>query len=180
MKNLEEHYRSLDLDNAIPPAGHQARFMERLENAEPGATSASQSSLPWYGKLALAASVILVFGLGMGMLTSDPMQDTLAQVAPQMQWTQDFFVTSIEDDLAALGSMSTHPGTPRLITDGQKQLDRLEQDYNKLTGLLKSRGYNPEVVSAIFENYNQRKAVLVAVQEQIEELNNISYASTTI
>jgi hypothetical protein len=169
--NLEQYFdKNKDLfDIYEPNEGHMERFRARLEN--PGKQESGRSSLSYY-VMAIAASVLLVFGYWLGNFNSNKGAE-LADVSPQMEETQNFYVASIRSEMEKISGKRTEENT-KIIDDAFKQLDILENNYQKLTLELKESGADKRVIHAMITNFQNRLFVLENLMDQLEELENMA------
>ena len=172
MKTNLEHYFEKNkgsFDVYEPNVGHFERFRARLED-EKGSTG-ERSSFSYY-VMAIAASVLLVFGYWLGNFNSNQGIE-LAEVSPQMEETQNFYVASIRKEMEKISGKRTAENT-KIIDDAFKQLEILETNYQKLTLELKESGADKRVIHAMITNFQNRLFVLENLMDQLEELENMA------
>ena len=171
--NLEDYFKKNKekFDFAEPNMGHFERFQNRLEGDSQ--KSEKKGGTPWY-ILAVAASVLLFFGYWMGNYNqNDPNRGLeLAEISPQMEETQNFYVATIQKEVEEIRSMQT-PSNQRIIDDAFKQLELLETNYQKLTLELKESNADKRVIYAMITNFQSRLLVLQNLMDQLEEFNEL-------
>ena len=169
--NLEQYFDKNKglFDVYEPNEGHMERFRARLENT--GKQENGRSSLSYY-VMAIAASVLLVFGYWLGNFNSNKGVE-LADVSPQMEETQNFYVATIRTEMEKISGKRTEENT-KIIDDAFKQLDILENNYQKLTLELKESGADKRVIHAMITNFQNRLFVLENLMDQLEELENMA------
>ena len=174
-----------DFDIAEPRYGHENRFLMKL-NKEKEETKVSRSffgNIFWKPALAVAATLVICFGLLTVFLDNDPELMDLASVSPEMSETQSFFIATINNEIEALGSERS-PETAKLIDDAMKKLKTLEDVYQNLKVELTESGNDQRVIYAMINNFQNRIEVLKTVLEHIEEVkkfkNNQNESTTTI
>ena len=168
--NLEQYFEknrgSFDLYE--PDAGHLERFRSRLREQDKG--SSGRGSFSYY-LMAVAAAVLLVFGYWLGNYNSSSGLE-LADVSPQMEETQNFYVSSIRKEIEQINTRRTDTNA-RIIDDAFKQLDILEKNYQELTLELKESGADKRVIHAMIMNFQNRLFVLQNLMDQLEELESM-------
>lgn len=183
-KELKDFFEGLDFDVAEPSVNHEERFREKLRQ-RPKKRSARHNGIIslWGPVMSIAATFLVAFLLIQGGI-SNPFntEQDLANVSPEMKQTQDFYTTAIRNELAALQDQKT-PETEAVINDALKQLEVLENDYEKLKKDLGNSGQDKRVIYAMISNFQKRIDLLNMVLEQvntINTLNNTSHESNTI
>jgi hypothetical protein len=168
--NIEQYFEKNkgNFDLAEPGAGHFERFRSRLQ--EQKEDSGGRNSFSYY-LMAIAASVLLVFGYWLGNYSSSQGLE-LADVSPQMEETQNFYVSSIRKEMEQISTKRTDENT-RIIDDAFRQLEILETNYQKLTLELKESGADKRVIHAMIMNFQNRLFVLQNLMEQLEELETM-------
>ncbi len=178
MKTNLEHYFDKNremFDVYEPNDGHFERFRARLESQD--SSTRGRSSFSYY-MMAIAASVLLVFGYWLGNFNSSKGYE-LADVSPQMEETQNFYVSSIRKEMDKIGGKRTAENA-KIIDDAFVQLDILEKNYQKLTLELKESGADKRVIHAMITNFQNRLFVLENLMDQLEELESMSPQDNTI
>lgn len=176
MKNNLEDFiqqnRAL-FDEKEPPVGHFERFQKRIEEQGKGGSSSRGviRILPW---LMAAASIALLFFVYTGNVgQSKNAGRELAEVSPEMKETQGFFESTIRKEIAQI-EKAKNPENQKIIDDGFQQLNKLEENYKKLTLELKESGENKRVIFAMITNFQQRIEVLQTILLQLEELEDFN------
>jgi len=175
MKNNLEDFiqqnRTL-FDEKEPPVGHFERFQKRMDEQDKGGSSRGVIRiLPW---LMAAASIVLLFFVYTGnMRQINNAGIELAEVSSEMKETQGFFEATIRKEIAQI-EKAKNPENQKIIEDGFQQLDKLEENYKKLTLELKESGENKRVIFAMITNFQQRIEVLQTILLQLEELEDFN------
>ena len=161
---LDIYFKSTDFDVDVPRLGHFNRFEERLNPQKRKA----KFSTKWMG---VAASIILIVGVWIGTnLQQQPL--LLADVSPEMQETELFFVTTIKQELKEIEKFR-NPATERVIEDALYQLENLDDEYKKLVIDLNKSFNDKRIVFAMIKNYQNRIEILQNVLLQIDEIKNL-------
>lgn len=171
LENLFEDLKG-QFDIETPQNNHEQRFLDKLKgNDLASAEVKKQSGFNWKPFLAIAASIIICFGL-FTTLQNEPDALDLASVSPELSETQDFFTVTIENELKKL-NQERSPLTEQIITDALAQIQLLEKDYKKLKTDLTESGKNQRVIYAMISNFQNRIDILNTVLEQIETIKEL-------
>lgn len=165
-KYFKENQGNFDLFE--PDAGHFERFRSKLEEGDRDRKGRSGFS---YYLMAIAASVLLVFGYWLGNYNSSSGLE-LADVSPEMEETQNFYVSTIRKEMELIKEKRTDTNA-RIIDDAFRQLDILETNYQKLTLELRESGADKRVIHAMITNFQNRLYVLQNLLDQLEELDSM-------
>lgn len=169
--NLNQLFENLkdEFDVEVPNLGHQQRFLSKLNSINSEARDAKKQSLKlWKPLLAVAATLVLCFSL-ITIMNAQSETNDLASVSPEMSKTQDFFTSTISNELNKLNKART-PETTILIDDALKQLKILENDYESLKKDLTESGDDKRVIYAMISNFQNRIDVLQNVMKSIEDV----------
>jgi hypothetical protein len=169
--NMEDFFKENreKFDFSEPKIGHFERFQAKLEGKGPKKKERKGPS--WY-MLAVAASLLLFFGYWMGN-SNVPKGIELADVSPKMEETQNFYVSTIQNEITEIKSKRT-TSNQKIIDDAFKQLEILEADYRKLTFELKESNADKRVIYAMITNFQNRLFVLQNLMEQLEEFEQMA------
>jgi hypothetical protein len=149
------------------PVGHQQRFIEKLKSQHPPKTQMS-----WWKPLSIAASILLVIGISFyGLIQKEKTAD-LASISPEMEKTQSFFVSTINQEIETLKSFQDED-TKHLVQDALKRLEVLEENYEKLKIDLVQSGNDKRVVAAMIANFQSRIDILEQVFSTMEEVKTL-------
>lgn len=166
--NLEKIFKELknQFDVEEPNIGHFDRFEAKLNKVTKRAIF-----LKLWPFIAVAASVLLIFGVWLGASFSKSGME-LAKVSSEMGETQNFFVSTIEKELAMI-EKERNPDTEQLINDGLQQLNKLEKEYLALTLALRESTADKRIIYAMIANFQQRIEVLQSLLTQIEDVKQL-------
>jgi len=183
-RSMEDWFKDQDFNTTNLPSGHRDRFLARLQAVEEdnkvipidrdgiAQGHASARKNPWF-KWSLVAGLAVLIGLAGFNMGSSPSND-LASVSPEMANAQDFFSSTITEELKKLES-ENNPETERLIADTKLQLLELENDYKQLKIDLETSGNSRKVIAAMIQNFQNRIALLEAALEHIESLKSLKF-----
>ena len=167
---LDEAFKKLegqfDLEN--PSAGHQQRFLDKLNNQNKGSQNRKKVFRLWRPLAGIAASLALIISVLTGVQNSNSTKE-LASISPEMASTQEFFTTAIANELVKLNS-EENPEYQDLIVDTMFQIKILEGDYELLKTDLRESGDDQRVIYAMIANFQSRIDLLQNVVEQIDNL----------
>ena len=168
--NLDNIFKNLEgkFDVEEPAIGHFDRFEAKLNQPK---QKPSQSNFKLYSFIAVAASVVLLFGIWLGASFSNKGME-LANVSTEMAETQSYFVTTIKKELSLIEDQRNST-TEQLINDALEQIKILEQEYNLLTLELKESTEDKRIIYAMISNFQQRIDILQSVLIQIEEVKQL-------
>jgi len=172
-ENLENLFDRLhdDFDFEEPKAGHQERFMEKL-NRSNGVVSLSRKR-NWWKPLSIAASIALVGVLGFQLFNGQPtIKEQVVQIAPEVSETEFYFANLIEQQVQLLKEEKS-PETAKLVDDTLVKLAELESDYKKLEQELISGGNSKMILNAMIINFQIRIDLLEEVMANVETIKNL-------
>lgn len=171
--NLKDLFDELDFDIAEPAVDHEKRFREKLKQQKKKKTNHSGVISLWLPVMSIAATFLVAFLIFQGVF-NDPFSNKqdLANVSPEMEQTQNFYASVIKTELDNLKEKET-PETKAVIDDALKQLEVLENDYNKLKKDLGKSGQDQRVIYAMISNFQQRIDLLKTVLEKVNTINTL-------
>ena len=169
--NLDDFFKDLDLDVAEPKAGHQDRFAEKLRKSE-SRNIGSNIRMLWAPLLGVAAAILIIVMLSSTSFGNLTNSGDLAGISPEMKETQIFYTNLIKTELAKIEAANT-PHTETVVKDALAQMEKLDQDYEKLRKDLKKSGEDKRVIFAMISNLQQRIDILTSVMEQIENIKEL-------
>lgn len=154
-----------------PKAGHKERFLEKLNNANQVVTLQKEKK-NWWRPLSIAASVAVLCFMAIGVYISRPtLDEQVAQISPEVNNTQVYFASLIEDQVKQLENESS-PEAQKIISDTMIQLKKLETNYKQLETDLVNGGNDKLILSAMITNFQTRIDLLQDVINQIETIKN--------
>lgn len=169
--NLDHLFERLQADFDIheTPDGHQKRFMDRLQETE----KSSPSVLSWKKVISIAAVIALMVTIGSTFFNNEANAADLASVSQEMEQTQSFFTSAINNELQNLKNFEG-PETEALIQDALKQIEVLEDKYQILMVDLVKSGYDQRVIYAMINNFQKRIDLLENVTITLKEIKNLN------
>ena len=171
--NMEDFFKNKrqEFDAVEPDVGHFERFQARLNKVDDAPKK--KGGTPWY-ILAVAASVLLIFGYWMGNYNQSSVSQgiELADVSPQMEETENFYLATIQKEVNEIKLKKT-TANQKIIDDAFIQLELLETNYRKLTLELKESNADKRVIYAMITNFQSRLQVLQNLMDQLEEFEEL-------
>ena len=164
---METNYKEIfdqEFDISEPSIGHFDRFQKKLHSSQ------KRKSNKWKW-ISIAASVVILIGLWTSNFETSNQMD-LADISPQMEETQDYFMIAIRDEIEKI-NLQKNDGNIKLIDDTLIRLNQLEIDYQKLTIELMESDEDKRVIFAMISNYQQRVEILKNLLKQIESIKKI-------
>ncbi len=170
MDKLEKQFRELEgqFDTEEPRLGHFSRFEVKVARQTTGQPKWNPKTWKW---LAVAASIALVFSVGLGNYSTEQGLE-LADVSPKMEETQSFFISTIQQEIENI-NLKRNPDNQQIIDDAFKQLNKLENNYKKLTVELDDSNKDKRIIYAMISNFQQRIEVLQALLQRLDELQQL-------
>jgi len=172
--NIEKLFERMkdQLDIFEPADGHKTRFLDKLQQ-QSEVVQLSTKKKSWYKPLAIAASIAILLGVATMFTSFEPKEKAdLASVSPQMEETQTFFTSAIQQQLEEIDQISSAE-TNALVKDAMNLLEKLESDYEDLKKDLVHSGNDKRVISAMIRNFQKRASLLEDVLQKINEINEL-------
>lgn len=158
------------------PENHEKRFLEKLNKTLP---VKKKFNFDW---LQIAASIVLLLGLGFGtynyfqpedpvktVATINPVEmKTLGDVSPGLKKVEDYYLASINLELSKI---KYTPETKDVFDGYLEQLDVLNKEYENLSVELTKNGPSELTVNALIDNLKYRLNLLYRLREQLKEFN---------
>ncbi|WP_299061592.1 hypothetical protein [uncultured Polaribacter sp.] len=161
---LHQFFSENNFDFKEPNAGHLERFERKLNYPKQ-----KKNSWKW---LSVAASVVLVLGFWLGS-NHQKRQLDLADVSPKMEEVQNYFVSTINQEIKTLES-NRNLETETIIEHALEELEELEDSYKVFIVDLNKNGKQRSVISAMIKNYQRRLDILEETLNQIDKLKNLN------
>ncbi len=170
--NLEKRFKELkgQFDLEEPSIGHFNRFEAKLarHSKQDNVVKWNPSTWKW---LAVAASIVLLVGVWFGTPKNTPGMQ-LAEVSPEMEETQSFFVSTIEKELQDI-NLQRDDSNKEIIDNALIHLNKLEKEYDQLTLELENSDQDKRIIYAMINNFQQRIEVLQTLLQQLDEINTL-------
>ncbi|WP_209405487.1 hypothetical protein [Pseudozobellia sp. WGM2] len=173
-KNLDKLFDKLrsDFDCEEPSAGHQNRFLEKL-NTSQQTVGLSQRTVFWQKPMNIAAAILVIGTLSIFMFPFEkPIEEQVAEISPEVSKTEFYFTSLIEQQIDKLEKENS-PETKRLVEDAMLQLEKLEKNYTQLEDDLLNGGNSKLILSAMIKNFQTRIDLLQEVLDKIENIKQL-------
>lgn len=163
--------------------GHEARFLEKLNNDLPEETSIKKR----FSVLKIAASIVVLIGLAFGAYkfsqqpksienqvvnnqnhTNENQLKSLGDISPDLKNVEDYYLANINLELSKIKQT---PENKELFEGYVIRLAELNQEYKRLSIELTENGPNELTVSALIDNLKLRLNLLYRLKEQLHDLN---------
>lgn len=171
---IEELFKNLEgsFDVNEPSRGHQDRFLDKLKKEK---TRNRERKWTWK-PLAIAASLLLFCALayqffGNGNSTTI-ITEEFAILPEEVSETKFYFASLVEEQVNLLKDQNS-PETKQIIDDTLLQLDKLEENYQKLEETLTDGGDTKIILRAMITNFQTRIDLLTEVMNQIENIKSL-------
>ena len=186
LRNLFE--KDLEVQSAKMSEGHEARFLDKLEQELP-----EKKSTNYFGFFRIAASVVVLLGLGYAAFNyfGGPTETggvepqvvetssikTMGEYSPELKKVEDFYLASINLELSKVQLTPENKG----LVDGYIQrLKELNDEYDKLTVELNEDGPNAITLDALINNLKLRLNLVTRLKDKLEEFNNEDFVEESI
>jgi len=172
------------LSKAKMPEGHEARFLNKLDEALPVEKKKSSS----FGFMRIAASVVILIGLSFGAYKffetppvasqqvvstetseKDAKMKSLGDISPDLKKVEDYYLANINLELSRV---KLTPENKELFDGYVAKLEELNKEYERLSLELTQNGPNELTVSALIDNLKFRLNLLYRLKEQLQDLND--------
>lgn len=161
--------------------GHEERFLQKLEDELPNPRS-SRFPIIW----SIAASVVILIGVGLFLFRTEPVEPTINTVAgteeqaeeegislgdlsPDLAKVENYYLASINLELSKL---EVSPDNKELVDGYLEQLAELNQEYAQLNKELNTIGPNDQTVSALIKNLQLRLELLQKLKEKLNQIKS--------
>ncbi|GAL67466.1 hypothetical protein [Jejuia pallidilutea] len=175
-QDIRDLFKNEKVKHEDMPNNHDARFLEKLEQAFP-----KEKKTPKYSWLSVAASVVVLIGISFGAyygfqhkkpdvanVLANATTKTLGDVSPDLKKVEDYYLASINLELSKI---KPTPET-KVIFDGYlEQLNELNKEYKTLSLELTKNGATELTISALIDNLRFRLNLLYRLRDQLKTLN---------
>lgn len=166
--------------------GHEARFLERLDEALPQEeVEVSKRSFPFYK---IAAAIVLLVSLSVlvyqqlpkDVANSDleiadteankstkPSLKSLGDISPDLKKIEDYYVASINYELT---QVEVSELGKQLFESYMQKLSQLNEEHKVLQQELTDIGPNEQTINAMIDNLQFRLKLLYQLKEKLNEL----------
>lgn len=186
-QNLRELFKNAPKNDTIKMSeGHEARFLEKLEQSLPQKKSSSH-----FRFFNIAASIVVLLGLTYGAfefintpVTSDTETEvassklkTMGDISPDLKKVEDFYLASINLELS---KVKLTPENKELFDGYVARLKELNDEYDNLTVELNENGPNQITLDALIDNLKFRLNLVMQLKEKLQEFNDDVFSQQSI
>lgn len=157
---FNDFFNKNNFDIHEPYSGHEERFLRKLQQPKK-----KSISYKWMGAV---ASIVLLLGFYLGSFHQQKQYD-LRDVSPKMAEAQDFFVSTINQELKEIEKYRSLE-TETLIEEALEEIEELEEKYQSFKSELNQPGNQRIKIQAMINNYQQRLDVLQRLLDQLNRL----------
>lgn len=167
--------------------GHEARFLERLEEALPIVETEDQTNKSSFSIYKIAAAIVLIISLGgLAYKQLEPKPElpdekvvhtdtkkeesslkTLGDVSPDLKKIEDYYVASINYELT---QVEVSEIGKQLFQNYMDKLAILNDEHKVLQQELTDIGPNEKTINAMIDNLQFRLKLLYQLKEKLNEL----------
>lgn len=165
--HLKKNFKSLLFDVEEPHFGHFNRFEKKVT-----ASKKRKKYHSAYKYIAFAASFLLLISIAF-QITTHKKGIELSDLSPKMKKTESYFTETIQKELKII-HLQGDKSTQKLILNAQKELKKLELEYQKLSIDLSKNSYSKRIINAMIYNYQQRINILKNVILEIETIKKLN------
>jgi len=162
--NLDIFFSENNFDIHEPNTNHDVRFLQKLQPQK----KKTNVSWKWMG---IAASLLLLIGFSFGSYHQKKQYD-LGSVSPKMKEAQDFFVSTINQELNDVEKYR-NVNNEKIINDALDKIKELEENFELFKAELKTQENEHDIIKRMITNYQQRLNILNDLMLQLELLNKI-------
>ena len=162
------------------PNNHRNSFEQRLQS------KLHQKPKYNYSFLKIAASIIIIIGLGLAsqqfFKTDNPKEivdtsdkavnkiNSLSDISPNLKKVEDFYLTQINYQIAKIAITDENRD---LLEVYLLQLSVLQKEYNNLNTQLSINKVSEKIVNALIENLQLRLQLMRQLKKKLEIIENI-------
>ena len=152
------------------PADHRSRFEDRLNR------ELHQEKHYPLRFLAVAASLVLLFGLGYFMTlpvpqSQDTVQETvkvsLEEYSPELKKIENYYLTAINFELA---SLEVSEENKALLDSYLSKLNTLTREYELLSSKLEIDKIDEELINSLIDNLQMRLHLMIELKNELKNL----------
>ena len=152
------------------PTDHRSRFEEKLKR------ELHQNEGYSLRFLAIAASLVLLFGLGYFMTvpesqTQNPVQETakvsLEEYSPELKKIENYYLTAINFELA---NLEVSDENKALLDSYLSKLNTLTREYELLSSKLEIDKIDEELINSLIDNLQMRLHLMIELKNELKNL----------
>ena len=155
---------------------HRVSFQQKMQQELHSETSSKKKYTKWLA----AASIVVLFGLGITFYPKNstevkedkPVKEvSLGSLSPELKSIESYYVNSINYEISSLDVNESN----KEILDGYlAKISELSTEYKSLTKELNTKGVNDELINALINNLQLRLQLLQRLKKQLNELKQLN------
>ncbi|SEE40384.1 hypothetical protein SAMN04487765_2438 [Tenacibaculum sp. MAR_2010_89] len=181
-KDIRDILKNNTNNNVEISSKHRVRFQQKLLSE----LHEKPSKVKKYKWLYVAASIVLLVGVGIKFSTTNiegeslpkitnsvelnnDSQISLGSISPELKTIESYYINTINYELSQLELTKEN----KELFDGYlTQLGLLTKEYKSLTQELNKKGINDDTINALIGNLQMRLQLLKRMQKQLHEFKN--------
>ncbi|CAM1356893.1 hypothetical protein [Tenacibaculum halocynthiae] len=181
-KDIRDILKNNTNNNVEISSKHRVRFQQKLLSE----LHEKPSKIKKYKWLYVAASIVLLVGVGIKFSTTNiegeslpkitnsvelnnDSQISLGSISPELKTIESYYINTINYELSQLELTKEN----KELFDGYlTQLGLLTKEYKSLTQELNKKGINDDTINALIGNLQMRLQLLKRMQKQLHEFKN--------
>ena len=148
-------------------SGHEMRFLQKQK---------SKPRKKIWIPMSVASSILIIVGFFTFYNPQQAKAKNFDFASAQTREADSVFTSMINVELQKLKSDNS-PANKKIIEDALKQINAMDDDYDKIKQELIKNGENKQIIYAMISNLQIRISFLEDVMKQIEKNNKIKYPS---
>ena len=138
------------------------------------------SSKKKYTKWLAAASIVVLFGLGITFYPKNstevkedkPVKEvSLGSLSPELKSIESYYVNSINYEIS---NLDVNENNKEILDGYLAKISELSTEYKSLTKELNTKGVNDELINALINNLQLRLQLLQRLKKQLNELKQLN------
>ena len=136
--------------------------------------------------LSVAASVLVLFGLGYVFTVQESIEENSVQQAkeislkdysPELKKIENYYLTAINFELA---SLEVTDDNRALLDDYLRRLNGLTLEYELLSGQLRADKIDEELINNLIDNLQMRLQLMVELKKELKKIKTTNNEKATI
>jgi hypothetical protein len=165
------------------PANHRSVFENKLKKELHSSSSSSRISLRF---LSIAATVLVLFGLGYVLTFEKPMDDrsipqsaevSLEDYSPELKKIENYYLTAINFELASLEVTEENKA---LLDDYLRRMNGLTKEYQLLSKQLRMDKIDEELINNLIDNLQMRLQLMVELKNELKKIKTANNEKATV
>jgi hypothetical protein len=164
MNDLEKHIRDKreELDGALPPEGHELRFLRKLEDSRPRRVNFRHA-------LQIAASIAIILASAIVVIQRDRSGSKMAEIAlpGTFEEANDFYASQVDQRVEEISSFHFESAEEKNIL--LEELQDLDARHKQLVADLEANPDDERVINAMIRHYQLKLEVMDQIIQQLNQ-----------